>query len=62
LNVQGRNNCKKKTALVKSKGSPYRDGKLPSGINWEDNTLWCLVEMGEECNREDAAKIDLVAN
>ena len=55
-------NCKKMMALVKGKGSPYRDGKFPLGTNWEDYILWCLVEMGKECDREDAAKIDSVAN
>ncbi len=39
-----------------------RDGKFPSGTNWEDFILWCLVEMGKECDRDNAAKIDLVAN
>jgi len=39
-------NCKKMMAIVKAKGSPYRDGKLPSGTNWEDYILWCLVAMG----------------
>ena len=55
-------NCKKMMAIVKGKSSPYRDGKFPSGTNWEDYILWCLVEMGKECDREDAAKIDSVAN
>ena len=54
-------NCKKMMAIVKGKRSPYRDGKFPSGTNWEDYILWCLVEMGKECSREDAAKIDSVA-
>ena len=54
-------NCKKMMAIVKGKRSPYRDGKFPSGTNWEDYILWCLVEMGKECDREDAAKIDSVA-
>ena len=54
-------NCKKMMAIVKAKGSPYRDGEFPSGTNWEDYILWCLVAMGKECDREDAAKIDSVA-
>jgi hypothetical protein len=47
-------------AIVKSKGSPYRDGAFPSGTNWEDYILWCLVEMGKECDRGEAEKIDSV--
>ena len=30
----------------------------PVATNWEDYILWCLVEMGKECDREEAAKID----
>ncbi len=47
-------------AIVKSKGSPYKDGMFPLGTNWEDYILWCLVEMGKECDRGEAAKIDSV--
>ena len=54
-------NCKKMMAIVKAKGSPYREGAFPSGTNWEDYILWCLVEMGKECDREEAAKIEKVA-
>jgi hypothetical protein len=36
-------------AIVKRKGLPYRDGKFPSGTNWEDCILWRLFEMGKEC-------------
>ena len=45
-------------AIVKRKDSPYKDGRFPSGLNWEDYILWCLIEMGKECDREEAAKID----
>ena len=54
-------NCKKMMAIVKSKGSPYKDGKFPSGTNWEDYILWCLVEMGKDCERAEAEKIDSIA-
>ncbi|KAI2498840.1 hypothetical protein MHU86_15641 [Fragilaria crotonensis] len=47
-------------AIVTRKGSPYRDGKFPSGTNWEDYILWCLIEMGKECDRAEAEKIDSV--
>ena len=53
-------NCKKMMAIVTRKGSPYRDGKFPSGTNWEDYILWCLIEMGKECDRAEAEKIDSV--
>jgi hypothetical protein len=46
---------------VKSKGSPYKDGKFPSGTNWEDYILWCLVEMGKDCERAEAEKINSIA-
>jgi hypothetical protein len=39
-------NCKKMMAIVKGKGSIYRYGKFPSGTNWEDYILWCLINMG----------------
>jgi hypothetical protein len=52
--------CKKMMAIVKSKGSPYKDGRFPSGTNWEDYILWCLIEMSKECDREEAARIDAV--
>jgi hypothetical protein len=51
-------NCKKMMAIVKRKDSPYKDGRFPSGSNWEDYILWCLIEMGKECDREEAEKID----
>jgi hypothetical protein len=53
-------NCKKMMAIVTRKGSPYRDGKFPSGTNWEDYILWCLINMGKECDRAEAEKIDSV--
>ncbi|KAI2503001.1 hypothetical protein MHU86_11428 [Fragilaria crotonensis] len=53
-------NCKKMMAIVKGKGSIYRDGKFPSGTNWEDYILWCLIDMGMECHRAEAEKIDSV--
>ena len=43
---------------MKRKDSPYEDGRFPSGTNWEGYILWCLIEMGKECDREEAAKID----
>jgi hypothetical protein len=45
-------------AIVKAKGSPYKDGTFPSGTNWKDYILWCLMEMGKESDREEAARID----
>jgi hypothetical protein len=45
-------------AIVKAKGLPYKDDTFPSGTNWEDYILWCLMEMGKECGREEAARID----
>ena len=56
-------------AIVRAKGSPYKDGTFPSGTNWEDYILWCLVQMGKECTvgsdkdrchttQKEAAKID----
>ena len=44
--------CKKMMALVTSPGSPYRDGSFPSGTNWDDYILWCLVAMQKECDRD----------
>ena len=35
-------------------------GKFPSGTNWEEYILWCLIEMGKECDRAEAEKIDSV--
>ena len=35
-------NCKKMMAIVKSKGSPYKDGTFPSGTNWEDYIFWLV--------------------
>ena len=29
-------NCKKMMTIVKRKDSPYKDGRFPSGTNWED--------------------------
>ena len=43
--------------IVKRKDSPYKDGRFPSGSDWEDYILWCLIELGKECDREEAAKI-----
>ena len=51
-------NCKKMMAIVTRKGSPYKDGRFPSGSNWDDYILWCLIEMGKEYDREEAARID----
>ena len=52
-------NCKKMVVIVKRKDSPYKDGRVPSGSKWEDYTLWCLIEMGKDCDREEATrKID----
>ena len=47
-------------AIVKRKGLSFRDGKFPSGANREDYILWCLMEMGKECDRADAENIDSV--
>ena len=61
LHTMGKNvlkNCKKMMAIVKRKDSPYKNGTFPSGTNWEDYILWCLIAMGKECDREDAALID----
>ena len=44
--------CKKMMALVTGPGSPYRDGTFPSGTNWDDYILWCLVAMQNECDRD----------
>jgi hypothetical protein len=55
-------NCKIMMAIVKSKRSPYKDGTFPSGANWEDYILWYLVEMGKECDRGEAEKIDSIVN
>ena len=44
--------CKKMMALVTSPGSPYRNGSFPSGSNWDDYILWCLVAMQRECDRD----------
>ena len=51
-------NCKKMLAIVKSKHSPYKVGMFPSGTNWEDYILWCLIEMKKECDREEGARIE----
>ena len=51
-------NCKKMMAIVKRKDSPYKDGRFPSGTNWEDYNLWFLIEIGKPCDRKDAARID----
>jgi hypothetical protein len=50
-------NCKK-VAIVRAKGPPYKDGTFPSGTNWEDYILSCLVKMGKECDRGEAEKVD----
>ena len=42
--------------LVTASGSPYRDGTFPSGTNWDDYILWCLVAMQEDCAREESLK------
>jgi hypothetical protein len=48
--------CKKMMGLVTASGSPYRDGTFPSGTNWDDYILWCLVAMQEDCAREESLK------
>jgi hypothetical protein len=48
--------CKKMMGLVTASGSPYRDGTFPSGTNWDDYILWCLVAMQEDCSREESLK------
>jgi hypothetical protein len=48
--------CKKMMGLVTASGSPYRDGTFPSGTNWDDYILWCLVAMQEDCVRGEASK------
>jgi hypothetical protein len=44
--------CKKMMSLVTASGCPYRDGTFPSGTNWDDYILWCLVAMQHESARE----------
>jgi hypothetical protein len=36
-------NCKKMMALVMARDSPYKDGRFPSGSNWDDYAKWCLA-------------------
>ncbi len=48
--------CKKIMALVTASGSPYCDGTLPSGTNWDDYIKWCLVAMQNEYDRETKEK------
>jgi hypothetical protein len=41
--------CKKRMmSLVTALGCPYCDGTFPSGTNWDDFILWCLVAMQNE--------------
>lgn len=45
--------CKKMMTLVTpAPGSPYCDGTLQSGTNWDDYILWCLVAMQKECDQD----------
>ena len=48
-------------AIVKRKDSPYKNGTFPSGTNWNDYILWCLIEMAKEVDRDEAGLIDAVA-
>ena len=51
-------NCKKTMAIVERRDSPYKNGTFPSGTNWNDYILWCLIEMAKEVDRDEAGMID----